>query len=350
MNMEERVAALVEEVRRARAPDPRLSVFEIEIEETGSTLTLHGATSEPAAAEELHRRLATMDASLRIVDRLIRLPDGVEPDHGHALVTAAVAPLLAGPLVAEAHVSQALLGHRLLVLRHHGHWLQCRAQDGYLGWVHRGYLRLVGEAAARAWEIGADGVACLSIGASAVDGDGEVAARLPWGARVTSDRDGRVRLPDGSIRRVEGDLLPLVDQERRFPPTGAAIVETAARWIGAPYLWGGTTPAGVDCSGLAQAVFRTHGVELPRDSDQQASAGRPVEPGADFENVRPGDLLFFAETPERISHVTISTGGPGIIHSSLGNGGTRRNDLTGDLRFERELREIYVCARRFLSG
>jgi hypothetical protein len=350
MSLEQRINALVEEVRRAHAPDPRLSVFEIEVEHVGSRLTLRGAISEPVAVEMLHRRLGTIDTTLEVVDEVVRLPAGVDEKESHALVTAAIAPMLAGPMVAESHVSQALLGHRLLVLRQRGRWLHCRADDGYLGWVHRGYVRLIDETEARAWEIGAGGAACLSVGAEALSPDGETFARLPWGARVVLDGNGTALLPDGSTRPIAGELLPLVEQERRFPPTGAALVRTAARWMGAPYLWGGTTPAGVDCSGLAQAVFRTHGIDLPRDSDQQAATGTEVEPGPAFQNLRPGDLLFFAETPDRITHVTISTGGPGIIHSSLGNGGVRRNDLTGPLRFERDLRALFICARRLLSA
>lgn len=350
MMLEQRVMALVEEVRREHAPDPRLSVFEIDVDHQGGTLTLEGAVSDPAAAESLHRRLAAIDADLRVVDRVTRLPDGVEDDRAHAIVTAAIAPMLAGPMVAESHVSQALLGHRLTILRRSGRWLQCRAQDGYLGWVHRGYVQRVDEFAARAWEMGADGVACLSLGGTVLaDGD-EVLARVPWGARLVLDGDGVARLPDGSSGPFVGEVLPLSEQGARYPATGAAIVETATRWLGAPYLWGGTTPAGVDCSGFAQALYRTHGMELPRDSDQQAEVGAPVDPGADFEDLEPGDLLFFAEVGDRITHVTVSAGGPRIIHSSLGNGGVRRNTLTGEDPYERELRRIFVCARRPLTG
>lgn len=350
MSLEQRVTALVEEVRREHAPDPRLSVFEIDVEQNGTSLTLTGAVSAAAAAEALHRRLGTLDGDLRVVDSITRLPDGVEPDRAHALVTAAIAPMLAGPMVAESHVSQALLGHRLIVLRRRGQWLQCRAADGYLGWVHRGYIHRVDESGARAWEMGTGGTPCLSLGAEVLEAGGEVLARLPWGSRVVLDDDGRVVLPGGGAGPVRGDLLPLTEQESRYPAVGEAIIQTAGRWLGAPYLWGGTTPAGVDCSGFAQAMFRTHGIELPRDSDQQAGAGEAVDPGRDFENLRPGDLLFFAEVRDRITHVTISAGGPAIIHSSLGNGGVRRNSLIGDLHFEEQLRRIFVCARRVLSA
>lgn len=350
MSLAQRVVDLVEEVRRDHAPDPRLSVFEIDVEQDGSTLLLKGCVSDPGAAEELHQRVGTLDASVRVIDRITRLPDGVEPHRAHAIVSAAIAPMLAGPMVAESHVSQALLGHRLVVLRRTGRWLQCRAQDGYLGWIHRGYVQRVEESAARAWEIGTGGVACMSLGGHVLGEDGELLARLPWGARMVRDDSGRVLLPDGGGGPFVGDLLVLADQESEYPPAGAAMVRTAARWLGAPYLWGGTTPAGVDCSGFAQAIYRTHGIELPRDSDQQAEVGAAVDPGRDFADLQAGDLLFFAEVGDRITHVTISTGGPDIIHSSLGNGGVRRNCLTGETHFEEDLRKIFVCARRPITG
>lgn len=348
MEVIERVVAILEEVRREFAPDPRVSVFEVGYQEDGSSLVLIGAISEPAAAEALHRRIALLEVAQRVEDRVVRLPLEEPGLLSHALVTASAAPMLAGPVVSESHVSQSLLGHRLLVLREQGRWLHCRSDDGYLGWVHRGYVHRVDEPTARAWAIGAGGEACLSLGATLMGEGDDVVARLPWGARVVRRADGTGALPDGRVGRLVGELVPRTELPRRFPAVGEAVVETAERWLGAPYLWGGTTPAGVDCSGLAQAVYRTHGVELPRDSDQQAQAGTEVEPGADFANLRPGDLLFFAEEPGRITHVTLSMGAGRIIHSSLGNGGVRRNDLNGGLHFEQELARLFVCARRIL--
>src|SRR5690606_5530080 len=113
-----------------------------------------------------------------------------------------------------------------------------------------------------------------------------------------------------------------------------SIARTARRWIGAPYLWGGVTQLGVDCSGLAQAVMWMHGIALPRDSDLQARIGSRVDYDAALTQLRAGDLLFFAEPGERITHVAISGGEGSIVHSALGNGGVAANDLNGELPFE----------------
>lgn len=347
MSKVSRLKRLIRAVRGEYAPDPRTAVFEIRFDFVGDTVILSGATSVPAAAEALHREAAALDGWAEVRDDIERLPAPGPGEPLLALASAAVVPLLAGPRISETHVSQVALGARLTVLRRRGRWLQCQSQDGYLGWVHRGYLAELDEPAARAWEIGAGGEACISLGAE-VRRDDETLARLPWGARVVRLPDGRVRLPDGTEGEVVGELVALSERHAAFPPEGEAIVRTAGAWLGAPYLWGGITPAGVDCSGFVQAVFRLHGVELARDSDQQARGGVAVAPGAGFADLLPGDLLFFAETPHRISHVALSLGGARIIHSSVGNGGVRRNDLNGRLRYERELREIFVCARRYL--
>jgi gamma-D-glutamyl-L-lysine dipeptidyl-peptidase len=341
-------AALVEAVRSEYAPDPRLAVFELAAEEEGDALVLTGATSEAVAAEELLRRVAARDQWREVRDQVQRLPEATGEDLVHAVVCAGLAPMHAGPRVAETQVSQVVLGNRMVVLRRSGRWLQCRAGDGYIGWVHAGYVALMDETAARAWEMGAGGETWISLGAEVRDpSSGETLVRLPWGARVLREADGRARLPDARVGEVHGEVVPAAMRPLSFPSDGAAMCQTAARWLGVPYLWGGVTLGGVDCSGFVQALHRLHGVVIPRDSDQQSRGGQPVEPVADFEALRAGDLLFFAEEPGRVTHVAMSIGGSRIIHASLGNGGVARNDVAGRRSYERELRRIFVCARRF---
>lgn len=344
----EEVRALVEEVRDELAPDPRLAVFDVEVEVRGDTVTLLGATSEPAAAQELHRRVAILTAWRQVVDRVQLLPEPEAEDRVHAVVTAAVAPMLSGPRIQCTQVSQAVLGSRLLVFRRDGRWMQCRGSDGYIGWIHAGYVALMDEQRARAWELGTDGEVWVALDAQVSLDSGDVMVRLPWGARVVRESDGVIRLPDGRTGIASGEMVPLGARGLGFPTDGAAICQTAKRWLGVSYLWGGLTMGGVDCSGLVQALYRMHGHVIPRDSDQQSRSGEPVECAEDFANLRPGDLLFFAESPGRCSHVAMSTGGSQIIHASLGNGGVARNDMAGRRAYERELRRMFLWARRMI--
>ena len=112
-------------------------------------------------------------------------------------------------------------------------------------------------------------------------------------------------------------------------PTAAAsrVLNTADRYVGVPYVWGGNTPNGFDCSGFTKYVFAKNGVTLPRTSREQARVGDGVP--LDFGAMRAGDLLLFAEPGEAISHVAIYVGSGRIIHASSAMGGVNYLDLDG---------------------
>lgn len=91
------------------------------------------------------------------------------------------------------------------------------------------------------------------------------------------------------------------------------IQDVAMQYLNAPYLWGGRSPLGIDCSGFTQQVFRFFGIRLPRDAHQQAEGGIHIK---DINSTQPGDLAFFADHNEKIIHTGIIIRGNKIIHSS----------------------------------
>ena len=337
---------IVRDVRADYVPDSRVDVFEARARMTDGRPAVAGETTLRAAADDFQRRIrdADIDADLRI--RV--LPDRSLQPATEALVRAPIAPVYRRPTMNSTMLTQYAMGNRLTLLSRRRRFWRIRGEDGHIGWVHRGYLARGEPRWALGWERAEGGEPVVSLGAELLDEADRVFARLPWGARVVLHAGGRVRLPDGRAGRLgTGELVPADRLADRFPARGESITRTARRWIGAPYLWGGVTPCGVDCSGLVQSVYWIHGIALPRDSDMQALLGASVEPGPDFEALRPGDLLFFAED-RRVNHVALSLGSAHIVHASASNGGVEVNDMGGDRELEAWLRDIFVGARRLL--
>lgn len=276
--------------------------------------------------------------------------DRAARDAYRILVTAGWVPARREPSHRSEMVTQWVCGEELQTVERRAGWRRLRGPDRYEGWGVGGGLVPVGEEEAEAWQRAA---VLVSFGTALEGVDGrEVPAWLPWGARVAPAGGGRVQLPDGAAAMpVHPEaLVPVAELPQRFPTDGGAVVATAARWLGVPYVWGGRTRWGADCSGLVQSVLAVHGVRLPRDSHLQAAAGpdtgwRPGR-GLDFS---PGDLLFFAPEGGRISHVGIGIGGSRVLHCSETNGRAALDDLAGGRPLERSLRGSLVSVTRPLG-
>ena len=124
------------------------------------------------------------------------------------------------------------------------------------------------------------------------------------------------------------------------------VLDTGEEYLGARYVYGGTSPSGFDCSGFVQYVYAKHGVSLPRTSRQQSAAGSGV--AASVRSLRAGDLVFFATNGSRIDHVAIYAGNNRILHSTSSGGGVRYDDL--DSSRGRWFVDHMVAARRVLDA
>jgi cell wall-associated NlpC family hydrolase len=129
-------------------------------------------------------------------------------------------------------------------------------------------------------------------------------------------------------------------------PSGGGHPEAvgiAMKYLGVPYVWGGTTPAGFDCSGLMQYVYRELGIDIPRVSQDQYYAGEHI--AADrLDLLKPGDLIFFGRNgdPDRVHHVGMYVGGDSFIHAPYSGTDVQVSSLS-----ERLKKGEYVGASRF---
>lgn len=269
----------------------------------------------------------------------------------HAIVKNTFANIRIEPDQRSELFSQLILGDNVEILEKRENWYQCALFDSSVGWIHKGYLALE-PSALKSFNEGDLLVSRSLVSRVFKDADTESVPLmvLPDGARVAAKKLVRhwyqTMLPDGRTGwGLARDLKPLVS-ESELTPQGLA--RHAISYIGIPYLWGGTTSLGLDCSGFIQLLFRLYGKILPRNSSQQAHMGEKLNPGKNWEQLITGDLLFFAESGT-VDHVALSLGGPQFIHSSLGNGAVAVESLDPNATdFSDKLYSIFHSARRVI--
>jgi cell wall-associated NlpC family hydrolase len=324
-------------------PDPRVSLFRVEAEALkGNTLRLRGQVLEEANMRVLEDNLQARFPGLRIDESAVEIGRKTPPRI--LAVGTNLTSLHNGTSFLAEMATQMLNGAQVEILfEPSGRWGFARLVDGYLGWTYIPYLtekplpqpftHLVGEPVALLRRLPHHDAPILTrlyagtaLKAVQVQGD------WVW-VELAGGWSGW--LPVGEIRSLE--RLPQTAEERR-----ETLVADAYRLVGVPYLWGGNSANGIDCSGFAQLLHRLVGVTLPRDADMQFSAGKAVEPPFEV-----GDLLFFGETGEqrKITHVGVSLGGWKMIHSSRRQNGVQVDDV----QQVESLKEIYLCAATYIN-
>lgn len=344
----------------AESIDRRTSLFDVKIEsETNGTLTLSGRVLDASQLDELPRLFPNRNldtASIRVLN---------SGTHKRVHVATNLTGLYEKPTFGMALLSELTYGTELEVLDEQGKWAFTRQGDGYLGWAHRQYLS-EGPAPAPTHLVLAPTIE-LRV---EPDETGQIVTRLVSGTSVVvnglgngrtdsateSQTDERIYERMGKTDRRNGwvnvqankmgwlqsmHLRAVSELPKSLEGKRQAIVEDSHRLIGVPYLWGGTSGNGIDCSGLTRLVHRWVGVAIPRDADLQHKAASPVEPPYEI-----GDLFFFAESDSnrKITHVGISLGGWRMIHSSR----MRNGVYVDNLQDRKDLMDILVGAGSFL--
>ncbi|MBI2407711.1 MAG: C40 family peptidase [Gemmatimonadetes bacterium] len=318
-------------VRARYAPDRRVAVFDVSCVRQATQVIVRGDVDQAAARGDALAAIAAAQLG-PVVDSIRLLPDPALADAPLGIVKVSVGNVRSNPAHSAELATQVMMGMVVKLLKRQGDWFYVQGPDQYLGWLEAAAMHRTTQAGADAWLHGPRVVTTAYFGVVHAKPDTTslpVSDAVPGVVFKDDGVKGKwraVETPDGRKGFVQRTLVADYAKWKATRKLTADNVEaTAKRFIGVPYLWGGTSPKGMDCSGFTKNVFRLNGLELNRDANQQATMGVDVAVADDYSHLKKGDLLFFgrkatADQAERITHVGIWLEGKQIIHTPGGSG------------------------------
>jgi gamma-D-glutamyl-L-lysine dipeptidyl-peptidase len=351
----------IRSVKEKYAPDSHLGIFNVGLLRQGHELILTGEVDRAEARLEVVQAVERTGA--RVADYIKVLPAEQLGNEVWGISCLSVASARELPEHKAEMGTQLLMGEVVRVWKRSTNaifpWYLVQAPDGYLAWLEGGSFVRCTREQADAWTRGpllivtafeerileqpqadaqpvSDVVMCDRVRQTGLEGD--------W---------YRVELPDGRagyLPKRAAEDFNIWKQARQA--TGESIERVARSVLGRPYLWGGNSTKGFDCSGLTQQVFYRNGIDLMRNASAQARQGVAVPLDDDLSQLKQGDLLFFGRRARRggaarVTHVGIYLGAKLFIQSSQ-RVRISSLDPQSPIRDEYRIRSL-LGARRFLS-
>jgi len=315
----------IDALQKTVAPDKRVAVFQIEAHQKAETYTLKGETDQPKGLQTLRDSLTANNISF--IDSVTVLPMAELGDKTHAIINISVANLRSNPKHSAELATQATLGTPVKVLKKEGDWYYIQTPDKSLAWVDAGGIELFTEQVIKKRESNPKIIYTKTYGHAYSELDRtEIVSDLVAGNLLEvlkyADKFYMVRFPDGRQAYVaHEESEKYEDWLAGLDNNPGALVETSKLFMGVPYLWGGTSTKGMDCSGFTKTIYFLNGMIIPRDASQQVHTGKPIDDSGNFDSLEAGDLLFFGKKAtdsikEKVVHVGMWIGNNEFIHAS----------------------------------
>lgn len=351
---------LNDSIKSVYAPDSRVALYNISLKPNVKYLLLSGESDKPKAVLLLKQKLDQL--GIPYLDSIVILPDESIGKFKYAVVNNSVANIRSNPRHSAELATQALLGTGLKILKVNDGFYLVQGPDGYIAWVDHGGVVLMDDRDYSLWSQSDKIIYTRAVGSVYLykNSDNEILSDIVLGAQLKLLNIGKyyyeVEYPDkrvGYIKVEEADLYK--DWVHNVQASGELIEQYARQFLGSPYLWGGTSTKGMDCSGFTKTVYLMNGLIIPRDASQQISAGKKIDKKLNLEGLEKGDLMFFgtkatADEKQKVTHVGIWLGNDKgeFIHAASQ---VRLSSIDpGSDYYDKENTNRYLGSRRYIGN
>ena len=352
-------------VQKKYAPDKRTAFFHTEIQ-AGTPLIIQVETTEINAITELKALFKQEQLPVELQEK--RLPDQELGEDVYGIANLSVCNNRVMPGHPAEMATQTLLGTPVQIIKAERRYYLVRTPDNYISWTEASGISRMNEATFQKWQAANKLVFIQQFGQAYTQPSEKslpVSDLVKGNILQVSGKEKKfykVTFPDNRIGYIPiKNTAPYAKWVSQPSPNAEQILNTGKTLLGVPYLWGGTSTKGVDCSGFTKSCYFLNGIIIPRDASQQALVGEQVDIyehdtisiAKSLQNLKPGDLLFFAASKNRsanprVTHTAIYMGSGEFIQSS---GLVRINSLVaGASHYDEFEAKTLVSARRMLTA
>lgn len=314
-----------DEISSRYIPDKREAIYNISFRAKNRMLFVNGETTAPEARNALMASLKIPGYTL--VDSVRILPDISTGPKNWGLITISVCDMHTTPRSAAEVCSQALMGTPVKLLKKTDDWYLVQTPDHYIGWLEQSAVVPTDSSGLAGWNKEKRVIYLPLTGNGFNPESGDAVTDLVAGCILRagpSTAKGMITfMPDGRSLLIPSRDVQDFDQWKNQPNPSPDQVERCAKSLtGRPYVWGGTSAKGLDCSGFTKTVYFLNGIILARDASLQFLHGGFCDPKEGYEKLKKGDLVFFGrkasgDKPARATHVGIYLGEGDYINSSV---------------------------------
>lgn len=322
----DKVYLIIKSIREQFVPDSRTGIFKIQVTWEGNFWNLAGESSNSRAHHALIDSLERLNLSY--ADHITELPDADPVAETYGLINLSVANIRSEPAHSAELSTQALLGMPVRILKKKLGWFLLSTPDGYLGWTNEESIYSMDR---ETYDLSRQRIKIIFTDLTGISYCEPDLQSVPVSDLVVgcvldlTDSTGQfyeVQYPDHRKAYILKSKVGILSKWiEKVNPDAISLTDAAEKMTGFPYLWGGTSTKGMDCSGFTKTIYFMCGINLPRDADQQDRIGELVDNKKEFTNLRTGDLLFFGNPPidstaMAVVHVGMYIGNFQFIHCS----------------------------------